>query len=91
MCQRHIRDEAYNLYPGHYLNSYADKQTNDGQWDITTTTYAPPYVVVEKKNFPSPKEDSVTDLGLGFKTLEQRTTVAVPRVLNVKWHLLLVL
>ena len=36
-----------------------DKQT----WDITTTTYAPPYVVVEKK-IPSPKEDSVTDLGL---------------------------
>ena len=33
----------------------------------TTTTYAPPYVVVEKKNFPSPKEDSVTDLGQTYQ------------------------
>ncbi len=38
-----------------------DKQT----WDITTTTYAPPYVVVEKK-IPSPKEDSVNDLGHNY-------------------------
>jgi hypothetical protein len=40
----------------------------------TTTTYAPPYVVVEKKNFPSPKEDSVTDLGhAGTKLFPERT------------------
>jgi hypothetical protein len=42
-----------------------DSVTDLGQRDITTTTYAPPYVVVEKK-IPSPKEDSVTDLGQTF-------------------------